>query len=92
MLIIDTFLIVKKIYKLLLLLLLLLNNGKVDNNPLLSYDAKNSMLVYKAGHITTLIIRDAHHQSGHMGLNFIVNFFVTLAGGFPRSGRKYQQF
>ena len=54
---------------------LLRSAGRVDNNPLLSYDAKNSILAHKASHITTLLILDAHHQVGHMSLNRTFNFF-----------------
>ena len=51
--------------------------GRVDNNPLLSHDAKNPLLAHKGSHITTLLIRNAHHQGGHMGLYYI-KFVLAL--------------
>ena len=48
--------------------------GRVDSNQLLSYDAKNKILTDETSSITTLLLRDAHHQNGHMGLNYTANF------------------
>ena len=47
---------------------------KVNNIPLHSYGDEKSILAHKASHITTFLICDSHQQSGHMGLNYIVNF------------------
>ena len=55
--------------------------GRVNNNPVHSYDTKNPILAHKASHLTTLLLCDAHHQGGHMGLNYTVNFLCQAGWG-----------
>ena len=57
--------------------------GRV-NIPCFRTMLKNAILAHKASYITSLMIRDARHQSGHMGLNYTVNLVRQTGWWIPR--------
>ena len=64
---------------------ILRSSGRIENNPFLSFDAKNPILIHKDHHFTTLIIRNTHSLCGHMGLNCTLNSLRQAGWWVPRA-------